>query len=322
MLTAKTEGQNYVEAIGAARGIDYACRECSRPVIFKVGRVRVPHFAHHPGAECSYGALMSAEHLKAQQVLAEALRLREVGVELEAPILSLAGDRRADVLAWPRERPTARIAIEVQASGITVDLIDARTRSYGAEGVAPLWLRLYDFGKWADPQILAGRNTIWIEKHRLRSWGRWAYDHLGGRLWFMDSLTFRIWRATFVPAHSYNEVSTWFDPGGTEVSAGGDWRDIKAWVEMELEGPFSVADLRLMRGKVRGPDGKTRLAAWFLPPEEDGAPGEPSVRATFLKAHPPGYFVQRQIQIQLGEAWSRGAFRLAPTNWRGEARED
>ncbi|HEY3696755.1 competence protein CoiA [Phenylobacterium sp.] len=319
MLTAKSALNPYVEAAVAKRGVDYACRGCGKPVIFKPGRVRISHFAHHPGSECSYGGLMSAEHLKAQHIIAEALRERGVGVELEAPVLSLVGDRRADVLAWPSARPTVRIAVEVQASDITIDLIDARTRSYAAEGIAPLWLRLYDFGKWESPQTLTRCNTVWIEKHHLRSWERWAYDHLGGRLWFMDSRTFRVWRATFIQAHRYNEISTWFGPGGTEESAGGDWREIIRWVEMSLEGPFSVVDLRLSRGRVRGPDGNTRLAAWFLAPGEETAPRDPSVRSTFLKAKPPTYFEPRQVQVRSAEEWIKAVFEPAPDDWRIES---
>lgn len=316
MLTAKTSDTDYIEAADAVRGVEYACRGCGAPVVFKPGRIRTKHFAHYPGAECSYGALMSAEHLQAQRVLIDALRARGVGAALEVPIASLAGDRRADVMTWPKERPDKRIAIEVQGSDITIDRIEARTESYNTEGIAPLWLRLYDFEKWDQPAFLAPRKTIWIEKHRLRSWERWAYDHLGSRLWFMDRQTFQVWRGTFVEAHSYVEVSTWYGPGGIEESAGGDWRNIKAWVELELEGPFPVERLLLARGRVAGADGKARLGAWFLTPGENERPTEPLVRAVFLKPAPPTYFTPREVQTKVAGAWVRAEFGAAPDNWR------
>jgi len=316
MLTAKTADKDYIEAAEAVNGVPYACRGCDAPLIFKAGRVKIKHFAHYPGAECSYGALMSAEHLQAQRTLVEALRSRSVSAALEMPVESLVGDRRADVMAWPQDRPDKRIALEVQASDITVELIDARTASYNAEKIAPLWLRLYDFGKWENPATLIARRTIWIEKHRLRSWERWAYDHLGNRLWFMDSGTFKVWRGTFVGAHSYDEMSTWLGSGGVEESAGGAWRDIKAWVELELEGPFDVQQLHLARGRIRGSDGKARSAAWFSVPGEEQRPNEPLVRATFLKAGAPTYFTPREVQAKLGATWAKAEFEPAPDDWR------
>ncbi len=314
MLTAKSHNEPYVEAANAVRDQTYMCRGCEQPVIFKAGRVRTWHFAHHPNSKCPYGALMSPEHLAAQRVLADALRSREVHVELEAQMNSLAGDRRIDVLAWPPDRQTARVAIEVQASDITIHLIDERTNSYQAEGVAPLWLRLYDFARWDDPKLIVQRRTIWIPKHHLRSWERWVYDHLGGRLWFMDSRTLLIWRGIFVPAHSYVEQTSWYGPGGEEQSAGGDWRDITRWVELELEGPFAPRDLRLKRGRVTGADHKQRLAAWFLPPGEDGDPGPPPVRAKFLTSK-GWFFTPRQIQVRIGEVWEQATVEEAPPSW-------
>lgn len=220
-------------------------------------------------------------------------------------------------MTWPKGSPDRRIAIEVQGSDITVELIEARTASYNAEGIAPLWLRLYDFGKWGQPSLLVTRKTIWIEKHRLRSWERWAYDHLGNRLWFMDSQTFGVWRGTFIGAHSYNDVSTWYGPGGAEESAGGDWRDIKAWVELELEGPFAVDSLLLARGQVVGADGKKRLGAWFLRLDEDKRPAEPLVRATFRRPTLPTYFTTRELQAKVDGSWVKGEFAHTPDDWRG-----
>lgn len=259
---------------------------------------------------------MSPEHLKTQMILSEALRERGVEVELEAPMLSLAGDRRIDVLAFPKDKPTARVAIEVQASDITIELIEARTNSYQAENVAPLWLRLYDFGRWEAPRSLTQRNTIWIDKHYLCSWERWAYEQLGQSLWFVDSKTFLFWRGTFVQAHSYVPESSWFEPGGIEQSGGNYWKDITQWVELELEGPFLAKDLRLKRNKIRGKDGKTRISACFLAPGEDAPPLSPMVRAE-MKINPRlQAYVNRELYVKVGAEWTKANLKEASEGWR------
>ena len=314
MLTAKTDSQAYVEAQNGQRGVVYRCRGCSQSVVFKSGRVKVAHFAHRPNAACSYGAVMSPEHLRAQQVLAEGLRGRGIEVELEAYMPSMVGDRRIDVLAWPPGDPSKRIAIEVQASDLTVELIDARTRSYQNEGVAPLWLRLYDFSKWEGPECVAKRKTIWIDKHHARAWEHWAYDHLGEHLWFMDSQTYNLWRGVFIPAHSYQEATSWYGAYGDEQSAGGVWRDITRWVELELEGPYATLDLRLKRGRVEGPDGKTRLAAWLLPVGENEPPKQPCIRAEFIRTD--HFYRTRELQTYINGQWQKAKFHAAPSDWR------
>lgn len=315
MLTAKSPILEYIEASAAARGEDYFCRGCSEPVILKRGRIRIPYFSHHPGSRCAFSSVMSLEHLTAQQRLAEAIRGRGAHAELEVPMASLAGeDRRIDVLAWPAANPEAKIALEVQKSDITVELIDARTESYLAGGIAPLWIRLYNFAKWPNPRMLKVLNTIWIDRHFARSWERWAYDHLGKKLWFMDSESFALWRGTFVEAHSYKEQTSWFAAGGEEQSAGGYWQSITMWVELELEGPFKPADLRLKRFKAIGPDKKTRVSATFLAPGEAEVAREPNVRTRFVSDHPG--FTRRELQVRSGDDWVGASMQAPPMNWR------
>jgi competence protein CoiA len=315
VLTAKSKTADYVEASAGAREEAYFCRGCDESVIFKRGRIRIPYFSHRAGSQCAYGATMSLEHLTAQQVLADGIRSRGAHAELEVPMASLVGqDRRIDVLAWPAAKPNARIALEVQKSDITVELIDARTQCYLEAGIAPLWVRLYDFSKWEKPGLLKGRNTIWIDRHFVRSWERWAYEHLGGELWFMDSKSFALWRGTFLDAHSYKEQTSWFSSGGEEQSAGGYWQGISQWVELELEGPYRATDLRLKRFKARGPDKKLRVAATFLAPGEEEAPAETRIRVRFLADHPS--FTRREVQVKLGDGWIAASVQPAPEGWR------
>lgn len=295
MLTGRTGQIDYVEAAHADRGGAYHCRGCGAAVVLKVGRIRIAHFAHRPDAGCAFGAKMSLAHLTAQRRIAEALRGRGVNARLEAFTPSLAGDRRVDVLAWPADRPTARIAIEVQSSDMTPELIAARTRSYNAVGLAPLWLRLLDFGGFEGVQTLPHRATVWIDKYRARAWERWSHDHLGGRLWFLDQGTFLAWRGTFAPAHSYRG-------------------DITQWVELELDGPFALSDLRLNRGHIVGPDMTRRLAAWFLAPDEPPtAPVEPLVRAR-IKPEPWG--LDRHLEVRVEGRWIAAVVEGAARDWR------
>ena len=300
MLTARSAAEPYVEAAQARRGQAYRCRGCGAPVVLKAGELRIAHFAHKPDSDCAFGVGMSLAHLEAQRRIAEALRGRGVAAELEAFMPSLAGDRRIDVLAWSPERPAARVAIEVQASDITPALIAARTSSYNAEGVAPLWLRLIDFGRFEQVQSLPFRGAIFLGRYRARAWERWAHDHLGGRLWFLDPGTWLAWRGTFVPAHAFRE------PGA--------WIEVTQWVELELDGPYPLAELRLNRGALTGPDAGARLGAWFAPWGEPAAsPAGPQVRSRFKRAQ---IGEERELQVFVGGRWVAASLEGARGDWR------
>jgi hypothetical protein len=312
MLTARTEDRPYVEAAQARRGEAYRCRQCGAAVIFKPGRVRAAHFAHRPDGVCAFGAPMSAAHLAAQTRIAEALRSRGLSVELEAPLAGDGQDRRIDVLTWPPDRPAARIAIEVQASDLTAETLEARTASYQALGVAPLWLRLLDFGAFAQVQTLPARATVWIERYRARAWERWAHDELGGRLWFMDAGTGMVWRGLFVAAHRFRERGLMRGVAGEAPTRGADWTAAAQWVDLELEGPFALEALRLRRITASGAG---RLFAGFVPAgEEDVTEAvEAPVRVVF---HREARGESRHLQAWVDGAWIAATTEGARGDWR------
>ena len=277
----------------------YVCRGCGAPVVFKPGQVRIPHFAHRPDGACAVGARLSPAHLAAQGRIATALRARGLNVELEAPLSSDDGHRRIDVLTWPPDRPYARIAIEVQASDLTTEAIEARTASYQRLGVAPLWLRLLDFADFTAIQTLPFRGAVWIERYHARAWERWAHDHLGGRLWFMDSGTGLVWRGCFVAAHRARHLA-----GG-----GAEWTPAAQWVDLELDGPFALDDLKLGRG------GAPHRFAWFVPPGEDSVrpPFASGLRVEFnAEAHGSS----RDLQAHVDGAWISTTTEGARGDWR------
>ena len=315
MLTARSEAEAYVEAATARRDERYRCRQCGAPVTFKPGRVRAAHFAHRPDTACAFGGPMSAAHLAAQNLIATALRARGLEVELEAPLPGALGDRRIDVLTWPPHRPSARVAIEVQASDLGEAMIEARTASYQAMGVAPLWLRLLDFTTFRTVQTLPFRGTAWIERYRAKAWERWAHDHLGGRLWFMDAGTGHLWRGLFVPAHRFRERALLRGAAGEAPARGADWTAASQWVDLDLDGPFALADVKLGQGAAAGPDGRLRRFAWFTPPGEEQVrpPFAPSVRVEFRSER---IGQSRDLLCHVEGAWIAAVTEGARSDWR------
>jgi hypothetical protein len=315
VLTARTDAEPYVEAASARRDERYCCRQCGAPVTFKPGQVRAAHFAHRPDAGCAYGGPMSAAHLAAQNRIAAALRARGLEVALEAPLTGALGDRRIDVLTWPADRPSARIAIEVQASEIGAAAIEARTASYQAMGVAPLWLRLLDFSAFRVVQTLPFRGTVWIERYRAKAWERWAHDHVGGRLWFMDAGTCHVWRGLFVPAHRFRERALLRGAAGETPARAADWTAASQWVDLDLDGPFPLTDVKLAQGAATGLDGRLRRFAWFVPPggEDARPPFAPTVRVALL---PERVGQSRDLLCHVDGAWMSATTEGARSDWR------
>jgi predicted RNA-binding Zn-ribbon protein involved in translation (DUF1610 family) len=312
MLTARTDALPYVEAARVERGPAFRCRDCGAPVILRRAGRRVAHFAHRPDAACGFGGPMSAAHLAAQQALAAALRARGLTVELEAPLVGEGGVRRIDVLAWPPDRPEARVAIEVQASDLTGEGVALRTASYQALGLAPLWLRLLDFGRFPAVQTLPFRGTIWIERYPAKAWERWAHDHLGGRLWFMDSGTGHVWRGLFVAAHRRRDRGRISGDGGEAPGRGADWTEAVQWVDLELDGPFDLTGLRLRRASARGPDQVERRYAAFAI-EGEARDATPAVRVMF---QPEVKGASRRLETRVGDTWIPTAPEGANSDWR------
>lgn len=129
------------------------CPECRLPMILKAGLIKIAHFAHKPGAECSYGKGETKQHLLGKRMIAEWLRETQPGskVELELPI----GNRRADIA---QIFPNGWIVVhEIQLASITVESLTERTNDYLREGCDTVWY--------------FGQNTATPTNRR------WAYEH-------------------------------------------------------------------------------------------------------------------------------------------------
>ncbi len=309
MLTARTTEQDYVEAGEALRGVGYFCRGCDQPVILHAGRIRPWHFQHRPDTACVLGSKMSEAHLNAQLALAGALRDRDAHVELESWLPGLTGDRRIDVLAHPTGRPDRRVAIEVQQADITVEAIAARTASYQAASVAPLWLRLLNFDRLDAAQALTLSGEVWVDRYAAHSWERWVHDQAGA-LWFYDAGTGRLWRGRFTPAYGWREGSEWYEPGGEYNSNPGGYFPVNRWVGLALEGPYSPAALKLKRGRL----GRA-LLAWFVPPEGSSSP--PPLRRELRTEWKPTYPREIcELEHCIGGGWVTAVIDSLPDDWR------
>lgn len=155
MLTAirETDGAKVIgEFTEKDSSISYRCEKCTDQVIHhrSQARLRIGHFAHRPGASCSSGSGETIEHLRTKLDIYQHIRsgwgASLQRVELEAWIC----DRsiRSDI--YIETSKGSRIAIEVQASALTVDEIIRRTRKYHTEGIHVLWVLPFSFKRFYE----------------------------------------------------------------------------------------------------------------------------------------------------------------------------
>lgn len=136
---------------------DLVCPECRHSMSLKAGMVRIAHFAHRPGSDCTYGVGERPEHLMGKRYLAERLRKEgngyfETQVEIEFPI----ANRRADVMqifatGW-------MIAHEIQLASITPGEMQQRSDDYLKAGCDAIW--------YLGLQANTPTNRKWAEGHQ------------------------------------------------------------------------------------------------------------------------------------------------------------
>jgi Competence protein CoiA-like family len=119
-----------------AQGQQYLCPVCDEAFHTVRGGTIRDHFAHAPGFRASASHAMSAAHFDAQVQLLQRARAQGLEAWLEKPIEDNV--RRADVMVrMPDQR---RIVLEVQYSGLTVELWQQRHRDYRDRGIVDVWL--------------------------------------------------------------------------------------------------------------------------------------------------------------------------------------
>ncbi len=222
-----------VEAYAAAHGNAHHCFGCGRALVLKRGGQIVAHFAHAPDAACAWARGETPTHLAAKAALALAFAQRGLAVEIEAEVLSGAGDRRADILVRHPETG-ARFAIEVQHSALGLEAIEARTRAYAAAGVPVIWIATLDWSKLTWRGLAGGLRLS--ERYAPPPWQRFAAAY-HGQLWFWAEGA--LWRGWLDEA--------WMARGKTEAG----WVPSRRWSALTLEGPFAPEAVRIAARAVR-----------------------------------------------------------------------
>jgi competence protein CoiA len=242
MLTALLE-EKRVYTSDVEKGPVYSCPGCSAALILRKGRVRIHHFAHPPPVSCAWEIGETLVHLEAKLALKEALEPRCHRSELEWPVPSLEGDRRADVFIW--EMLGGQIAFELQHTSIAIEEIERRTCAYMAAGVAVMWLPFLH----ARYRTLARKTHRdepgdWvIERYRPKPFERWLSAFNFGEVWYWATRTQRFMRGTFEPDLTVVSTLGWQDAFGESplVSAS----TASPFVTLRLDGPFDPAALSI-----------------------------------------------------------------------------
>ncbi len=152
----------------------FHCPACQGVVILKKGRIKVPHFAHLPDAECVYANEgESEEHRHVKREIYQAL-LRTPGVT-DVQVERYLQEVRPDV-SFVLDKEL--IAIEIQLSLLSRDQIAWRTKTYARKNIAVLWTpsfsgELFEF-RYAPKDwerylhtLYFGRVYYWLEGVKL-----------------------------------------------------------------------------------------------------------------------------------------------------------
>ncbi|MER2000592.1 MAG: competence protein CoiA family protein, partial [Lysinibacillus sp.] len=115
----------------------FYCPQCLAPLTLKVGRIKIPHFAHLKNSTCeqSFSEGETYMHVLGKQQLYSFLQERNITTKLEYPLKMIS--QRPDLFV---EYHGKRYAIEFQYSPIAPDIFLQRTEGYRSVNINPLWL--------------------------------------------------------------------------------------------------------------------------------------------------------------------------------------
>jgi Competence protein CoiA-like family len=248
MLIALSDNTR-VTAAAAQRGGAYHCPSCSKPLVLKKGRIVIHHFAHKPPILCVWARGETLAHLEAKQLVHAALTARGVRAELEYSVETLPGDRRADVMAWsPKGR---MVAIELQHTSISAEVIAERSFAYARAGAAQIWISFLPSSVWKEA-LDKGDGTWLVRRYAPRQFELWI-EGLTAKagMWIYDASSKAFWLGKITPHEIHEEETIWYRPGGIEHYRAARKRVSKKYRDLVLRGPFKMEELRIALRKRR-----------------------------------------------------------------------
>lgn len=135
MLQAYNAQQTLIDAKVATPG-HYTCPICSRPVVLKKGKVKMPHFAHQSVKDCFMYAYKkeTVAHIEGKYALYDLFTPQTCYLEYYLP----------DIEQIPDCFHQSGIALELQMSVIPTAHIAARTSGYASIGIEVVWIAKFE----------------------------------------------------------------------------------------------------------------------------------------------------------------------------------
>lgn len=117
----------------------FFCPQCKEPLQFKIGNIKIPHFAHYSRSTCEayFSEGESEQHLLGKEQLLNFFQSFPLQVELE-PFLPVV-QQRPDLLV---QKDNKKYAIEFQCSPITLERLIERNDGYKSLNILPIWIPL------------------------------------------------------------------------------------------------------------------------------------------------------------------------------------
>jgi competence protein CoiA len=206
----------------------FTCPSCGKEVVLHKGNIKIHHFQHKPPVICQRGEGESQIHLQIKLAIYDALRTEPNVTELE--IEKDFGIATADVFARINGIP---VAIEVQKSRLSVDVITQRTANYHKLNIAVLWIAL------PNPDLRT-------DKYSPSAWEKWVHAANYGRVYYWQSGQ-KLSAVHFGEHKLYVESTSWFESGGNQRSAGGYYKSSKRYrkplhgQDVEISKAFAVS---------------------------------------------------------------------------------
>ena len=226
-----------IYAHSAQKGGRYLCPGCKAELVLRKGDIVIHHFAHKPPVECEFGAGESAEHLEAKLAIFKAFAPRALKAEMEWPVESLTGDRRADVFIWDMQG--AKIAFEIQHTEISGELIAKRSADYMRAGISVIWIPVLKSKFRAQAaRVKDGEPGDWlVPNYRPRPFESWLHAFNYGQIWYWAPRAKQLMRGKM--EQLMEKVENTFIGGPQEHSIG--------WA-LRLWGPHEPSSLALRVG--------------------------------------------------------------------------